>query len=129
MAASPGVRRLAVVGLGLIGGSFAKAARQTEIATHIVGYDQSAHIAGAALSDGTIDAIAESPCAAVAGADLIILATPVRAILSLLEEIVPALAPGARVLDLGSTKRQIVAAMDSLPAHVEAVGGHPMVGK
>ena len=62
-------------------------------------------------------------------ADVIILAVPVRAILQLLDEL-PGLHPGAAlVLDLGSTKRQVVAAMQVLPERFDPLGGHPMCGK
>jgi prephenate dehydrogenase len=69
---------------------------------------------------------------AVTGADVIILATPVRAILRILDRIQTSalmLKPGALVIDLGSAKTPIVAAMDNLPEEIIAVGGHPMCGK
>ena len=65
----------------------------------------------------------------VGQADLIVLATPVRAILELVPR-VGALAPaGCLLMDLGSTKARIVEAMEALPPHLQAVGGHPMCGK
>lgn len=121
--------RVAIIGLGLIGGSFAKAIRHAGIADTIIGYDRAADTLAAALADGTLDAGAETPRTAVATADIVVLATPVRVILTLLEEIAPALLPHAKVFDLGSTKREIVAAMNRLPLGVEAIGGHPMAGK
>jgi prephenate dehydrogenase len=63
------------------------------------------------------------------GADIVVLATPVRTILSMLGEIGPYLRPGTLVTDLGSTKGDIVDAMNRLPDQILAVGGHPMCGK
>jgi len=65
----------------------------------------------------------------VLGADIVILATPARTIVDVLNEIGPRLWPGTLVMDMGSTKAEICAAMDQLPAGVQAVGGHPMCGK
>lgn len=121
--------RIAVLGLGLIGGSFVKAIRHAALASTIIGYDRHRATLKAALDEGAIDVAAEDTEQAVAEAEVIILATPVRVILSLLHQITPALTHGAKVLDLGSTKRQVVAAMNKLPPHVEAVGGHPMAGR
>lgn len=123
------VGRVAVIGLGLIGGSFAKAIRLAGIADSIIGYDRAADTISAALADGTLDVGSETLHAAVSTADVVVLATPVRVIISLLEEIVPILTPHTKVFDLGSTKREIVKAMNRLPAYVSAVGGHPMAGK
>jgi len=66
---------------------------------------------------------------AVASADIVILAAPIRAILQLLDRLKPMLRPGTLVIDLGSAKTDIVRAMNDLPESVLAVGGHPMTGK
>ena len=65
----------------------------------------------------------------VSGADIVILATPVRTIVSMLQEMGPFLQPGTLVMDMGSTKAEICAALDLLPAEVQPIGGHPMCGK
>jgi prephenate dehydrogenase len=65
----------------------------------------------------------------VMGADIVILATPVRTIVDQLNEIAPTLWPGTIVMDMGSTKGEICASLDRLPAHVQPIGGHPMTGK
>jgi prephenate dehydrogenase len=62
-------------------------------------------------------------------ADLILLATPVRTILGLIPQVGPLAPPGCVLMDLGSTKVRIIEAMEALPPHVQAVGGHPMCGK
>jgi prephenate dehydrogenase len=65
----------------------------------------------------------------LAAAHVVVLAVPVRTILSLLDEIGPLLTDGCLILDLGSTKAQIAAKMAQLPGHVQPLGGHPMCGK
>jgi prephenate dehydrogenase len=65
----------------------------------------------------------------VAGADVVVLATPVRSIIHLVQRIGPLLADGCILMDLGSTKAQILQAMATLPEHVQPLGGHPMCGK
>lgn len=124
-----GLGRTAVLGLGLIGGSLAGALRRAGLADALVGFDADTAVARRALDGGVVDRIAADPATAAAGADTVILAAPVPAILETLDRIAPHLAPGAMVLDVGSTKRRIVERMDALPAAVRAVGGHPMCGK
>ncbi|RME09491.1 MAG: prephenate dehydrogenase [Ardenticatenia bacterium] len=123
------ITQLAILGLGLMGGSFALAARRAGLASFIIGYDPQRDVMVRAVTDGVIEQAASDPHDAVRDADVVVLAAPVRAILQLLDEIAPCLRPGTLVLDLGSTKRDIVARMSTLPPHVRAVGGHPMCGK
>lgn len=119
--------RIAVLGLGLMGGSFA-AAMQGKCAS-IIGFDNRSGVSQAALDRGWIQSAAASPAEAVRSANLIILAAPVRAILSLLSTIGPHLPPDSLVLDLGSTKKEVTDALSRLPALVQVLGGHPMCGK
>jgi prephenate dehydrogenase len=65
----------------------------------------------------------------VAEADIVVLATPVRSIISLIDSLGPILAPGCLLTDVGSTKQAVVQRMQMLPPHVQPVGGHPMCGK
>ena len=129
MVEPPLFRRLAVLGLGLIGGSFALAARERGFAREIVAFDPDVEALAEAAVAGIVEQGYSSARDAVAEADIVILAAPIRAILALLREIAPVLGSDAFVMDLGSTKQAIVSAMDRLPAHVVAVGGHPMAGK
>jgi len=80
--------------------------------------------ASGCVDDATMDA-----AAAVAEADLVVLATPVRTILRQIAELGPLMKPGAVLLDMGSTKTEICQALAGLPEHVQPVGGHPMCGK
>jgi prephenate dehydrogenase len=125
----PSFNRLAILGLGLIGGSFALAAREHGLAKDIVAFDPNLETIAEASVLGIIEQGFSSALDAVYEADAVILAAPVRAILRLLPEVAPQLSEGVFVMDLGSTKRAIVAAMNELPEHVRAVGGHPMAGK
>jgi len=76
-----------------------------------------------------VDLATNDPHTGVLGADIVILATPVRTIVSMLEEIAPYLQPGTVVMDMGSTKAEICDAMATLPPGVQPIGGHPMCGK
>jgi prephenate dehydrogenase len=95
----------------------------------VVGYGHRASTLEAALASGAIQEAKHSAAEAVRGADLVVLCTPVGVFQGILQEIAPALADGAIVTDVGSTKRSVVATAERvLPAHVSFVGSHPMAG-
>jgi prephenate dehydrogenase len=77
---------------------------------------------------GWIDRSMVSLSDAIPEADIIILATPVRPVIQIIKEVAPWVKPGAFIMDVGSTKAEIVAAMNMLPTHIQAIGGHPMTG-
>lgn len=115
------------MGLGLMGGSLALALRGH--CKTIVGHDAQAPVMQAALERGIIDLAASFDEAH--NCDVLVLATPVRAILAQLERLSVSYTPPRQtvVVDLGSTKSEIVRAMTNLPPRFEPVGGHPMTGK
>jgi prephenate dehydrogenase len=118
--------RVAVVGLGLMGGSLALALRGK--CAELVGIDPDPAARSLARERDVVDRASGDPADLLPGADLVVLAAPVQAILRLLEGL-PAWHPGAAVVfDLGSTKRQIVRAMAALPGRFDPLGGHPMCG-
>jgi prephenate dehydrogenase len=122
-------RRISILGVGLLGGSIGLALRRCASGCKISGYGHRRSTLDAALKIGAIDQAHEQLAPAVAGAELVILCTPVGLIRSLLAEIGPMLASGAIVTDVGSTKRSIVAAAEqALPPTVHFVGSHPMAG-
>jgi prephenate dehydrogenase len=119
--------RIAILGLGLMGGSLALALQGR--CTALYGIDQDQSVVKQAVERGIVDKASVDSEALLPEADAIILAAPVRAILGWLGEL-PHQVPGeAIVLDLGSTKAHITRAMQALPSRFDPVGGHPMCGK
>ncbi|MEM8753518.1 MAG: prephenate dehydrogenase/arogenate dehydrogenase family protein, partial [Pseudomonadota bacterium] len=120
--------RVALIGLGLIGGSISLAARRAGAAGEIVGYARSEATRDTARRLGLCDRIEDSAAAAVDGADLVILCVPVGSMAAVVEEIGPRLKPGAVVSDVGSVKRSVIEAMAGLPGHAHVVPAHPLAG-
>lgn len=118
-----------IVGLGLMGGSLGLALKERGIGRQVWGVNRRATVIQRALELGAIDGGTSDLVEGVADADVVVLATPVRVIIEQLRQIGPHLKPGCVVLDLGSTKSEIVQAMEALPVGIEPVGGHPMCGK
>jgi prephenate dehydrogenase len=120
---------MAIVGVGLIGGSLARILRQQCAVGEIVGIGRTEPNLRRAVELGVIDRYSQDPCQGVQGADLVFLATPVCSIASVLEKIAPFLAPGCVVTDGGSVKESVIAACEPLmPAGTFFVGGHPIAG-
>ena len=119
--------KLAVIGLGLIGGSMAKDLRRTGFATEIIGVDNDAENARIALEVGIADRIAPLE-AAVKEADIVIVAIPVDKIVLLLPYILDQISASTTVIDVGSTKREITAAVKDHPLRSNFVPSHPMSG-
>ena len=124
------IRELAVVGVGLLGGSVAKAARASALARRIVGVGRDAARLRPALDDGTLDAVTTDLDEGVRRADFVLLSAPVLAIEGLLERVWRAVADNAVITDVGSTKGHIVRAAERLAAArpLGFVGSHPMAG-
>lgn len=125
------MERIAIIGLGLIGGSIGHAIKRGAIKdVHVVGVARTRDTVQRAKRLGAIDEEAHSPEDAVRDARLVIVAAPILATPSLFAEIAPALAPGAVVTDVGGTKGDVMRwAKELLPESVHFVGGHPMAGK
>ncbi|GAC1655322.1 MAG: prephenate dehydrogenase/arogenate dehydrogenase family protein [Ktedonobacteraceae bacterium] len=122
--------RVAIIGLGLIGGSIGLALHSAKAAREILGYDMGRGVSERAYALGAIDRSCSSLADVVHGAEFIVLATPVGAMHMLLKEIGPLVLPGTLVTDVASTKVQVLAwAEEFLPSSVPFVGGHPMTGK
>jgi prephenate dehydrogenase len=124
------IRQLAIVGVGLLGGSVAKAARSGGLARRIVGVGRDPDRLRPAVDDGTLDVAVTDLDAGVREADVVLLAAPVLAIEGLLERVWRAAPDGALVTDVGSTKRNIVRAAERLAAtrSLAFVGSHPLAG-
>ena len=123
----PPFERIAIVGLGLIGGSIALAVRERWSSVLITAVDRPQVLAHAS-SSGAIDRAAAS-VAGIGSADLVILAAPVQQNVQLLTQAVPLMPHGTVITDVGGTKRDIVGAAARLPSGAPAfVGGHPVGG-
>lgn len=123
------LRRLSILGVGLLGGSIGLAVRERIRGCRVAGYGHQAHTLRDAIRVGALDEAFEDAREAVRGADLVIVCTPVGLIPSLLEQVSGALAEDAIVTDVGSTKRSIVeSAANALPRGAHFVGSHPMAG-
>jgi prephenate dehydrogenase len=120
-------KRMAVIGLGLMGGSLALALHGKVAA--LSGYDPDPQVVSLAKQRKVVEHASSDLSEILAGTDLIVLAAPVLAILEILNNLDHLHPDPAVVLDLGSTKTQVLAAMASLPERFEPVGGHPMCGK
>jgi prephenate dehydrogenase len=125
------IRQITIIGTGLIGGSLALALRRHKFTGRIVGCDRDA-VLQRARNCGAIDQGFPNPGDAVRGSQLVVLATPVLAIIDLIERVGPALAAGALLTDVGSTKTAVTAQAIKVfgkKAKQRFLAGHPMAGK
>ena len=123
-------KQVTIVGVGLIGGSMGMILKEQGLADRVVGVGRSLANLDLAVERGAIDAYERDPKAAMPGAELVILATPVESFAGHLEEWGPVLDPGTIVSDVGSVKGSLVEQVESLvPAGVHFVGAHPIAGK
>jgi prephenate dehydrogenase len=119
--------RIAIIGLGLMGGSLALALRDR--CQTLLGCDQDPAVLEYAHQLNLFAKLSGDPAEVLAPADVVILATPINNILEIIKQL-PDLHPGSPiVLDLGSTKTGVVQAYESLPSRFDPLGGHPMCGK
>jgi prephenate dehydrogenase len=121
--------RVAIVGLGLMGGSLAMALAQGSLCREVVGVARRSAIARDAVARGIVHRATTELAEGVASADIVVLATPVRTILRQIHQLAAIPVRPCLLLDLGSTKGDIVSAMSELPPQVQPVGAHPMCGK
>ncbi len=123
--------RIAIIGLGLIGGSIGLALKRANDRQYeITGYARKKQTSETALSLGAIDVAASSCQKAVEHANVVLVATPVLALHDIFIEIAPHLPVGCIITDAASTKAEVMRwAEELLPAHVNFIGGHPMAGK
>ncbi len=126
---SPLYDRVALIGLGLIAGSMAHAMRRGGLAGEITGYARSVETRATAAEIGLVDEVFDTAAAAVAGADLVVLAVPVGAMDQVMRDMAPHLAPDATLTDVGSVKRAVIeAVVPHLPQGVTFVPAHPLAG-
>jgi prephenate dehydrogenase len=119
--------RVAVIGLGLMGGSLALALRGH--CASLAGFDPDLQVVSLAKQREVVDCASSELGDILPGSDVVMLAAPALAILQVLKSLDEYLPGPAVILDLGSTKTQVVAEMASLPERFDPLGGHPMCGK
>ncbi|MDD3446209.1 MAG: prephenate/arogenate dehydrogenase family protein [Zavarzinia sp.] len=125
----PLFRRVALIGIGLIGASMALAMRRGNLAGEIVCAARTEKTRATALRLGLVDAAYEDAASAARGADLVVLATPIGAFAAIAAEIGPVVAAGTIVTDVGSVKGMVLRDVGPhLPLNVHLVPGHPVAG-
>jgi prephenate dehydrogenase len=124
-------QQLGVIGCGLMGGSFALACKRAGLVRRVIGYSKSPSTTEKARKLGVIDTAAESALLAVSGSDIVLIAVPVSATEATFKAIRHLVEPGVLVMDVGSTKRDVVdAARRVLKERVSSfVPAHPIAGK
>jgi len=123
------IPRLAILGVGLIGGSLALALKQAGVVGEVVGIGRGLANLEKALELGVVDRFTQDPFDGVADADLVFMATPVTSLGPMAEKILPAMKPGAILTDGGSVKGAVIEAIEPLvPDGVQFVPGHPIAG-
>ena len=124
------LNKVLVIGLGLIGGSLAKSLREQRACVNVVGFDRDQREMQEGLRLGVIDSMAENLAEEVSSADLVVLAVPVKATESVLEQIKPFLTPSTILTDVGSTKGNVVEAAERVFGRLPVgfVPGHPIAG-
>ena len=126
----PLIQRLCIIGVGLIGGSLARALREAGEVGEVIGCGRGEDNLRAAVRLGVIDRYETDPACAVRAADVVVVAVPLGAMAAVLRSIVPHLAAGAILTDVGSAKGSVVADIEriygQIPPHF--VPGHPIAG-
>jgi len=120
------IRRVGVVGLGLMGGSLARALAARGV--RVLGFDRDRNSLDAAVAEGMVHEPLDDSLAGVERADVVVLATPVAATARLLTRLGERLAGPALIMDVASTKRSIVAAAEAAGLGPRYVGAHPLTG-
>jgi prephenate dehydrogenase len=121
--------QVTIIGVGLIGGSLGLALRRGNLARRVVGVGHRQASIDRAIEMGAVDQGTLDPLEGVKGSGLVVLGTAVRLIVEMGQTVAPALAPGAVVTDVGSTKSEIVRRFEELlAAGVSFVGAHPIAG-
>lgn len=130
MTTQPLIQRLCVIGVGLIGGSLARALREQAEVAEVIGAGRNKANLHAAVQLGVVDRYYTDPAQAVAGADVVVIAAPLGAIKPILSAIAPHLSATAVVTDVGSAKGCVVADVEQVYGHIPPnfVPGHPIAG-
>lgn len=120
---------IAVVGLGLMGASLCMDLTKYGLCREVRGIARRTETVLQAYRANAVNLATNDLHTGILGADIVVLATPVRTIVSMLEQIGDLMWPGTIVMDMGSTKTEICTAMNQLPQSIQPIGSHPMTGK
>jgi len=124
------MKKISIIGLGLMGGSLGLALKTRGLAERVVGYARRAETRRLAVEKNVVDRAFDSAEEAVKGADLVVFCTPILSIPPLVRACEPHFAPKCIVTDVGSTKAELVKELGTVLAHGRGlfVGSHPMTG-
>lgn len=123
------IKKAAIVGVGLIGGSFGLALRKFNLAREVIGMDVDSSNLREAVKIGAVHRAIDDPAQLPGDVEVVILAIPVGKTVEVLKELIPCLSAGAVITDVGSVKESIVRSAEGLiPPSIYFVGGHPMAG-
>ncbi len=123
------IKKIAIIGTGLIGGSLGLAIKSLDNSAHVLGFSRSFESTQRALERGAVDEACTDLTSCVKDADLIFIAIPVGQIVEMVRMIAPLVKDGAIISDVGSTKSSIVKTIESfLPDDLHFIGGHPVAG-
>ena len=122
------IRRVAIIGLGLIGGSIGLAVRENLPDLTTTGWDADGDVRAQAAARGLVDTVGETPADAVRDADLVILCVPVGAMAAAAQAIAAHIAPGTIVSDVGSSKRSVCEALGAALPEAIVIPAHPVAG-
>jgi len=120
--------KITIIGLGLIGGSLAKALRERLGVSDITAIEKDSETINKAVNDGSISRGFTAPNKYVWNSDIIFLCTPVKQTIEYITAISDKVAPGCIITDVGSTKEKIIECVNNLPTPPCFIGGHPMAG-
>ena len=122
--------KVAILGLGLMGGSLGMALRAAQSGIYVTGYARRRETGELALAMGAVDSMAATPEEAVADAEVVIICTPVLQMFPLASAILPHMKPGSILSDAGSTKSWFIKKIKPMiPPGIYYIGGHPMAGR
>lgn len=122
------IRRVAIIGLGLIGGSIGLAVRENLPDLTTTGWDADGDVRAQAAARGLVDTVGETPADAVRDADLVILCVPVGAMAAAAQAIAAHITPGTIVSDVGSSKRSVGEALGAALPEAIVIPAHPVAG-
>ena len=122
------VLEVGILGLGLIGGSFAKALKAANRHARVVAYDHNPAAVAQAVAEHVVDVAAAEPGEAFSRCSVVVLCTPVSVMAALTRDLLPHLRADCVLMDTGSTKQEVMRLFDEMGLAERFVGGHPMAG-